>query len=53
MKNFNRKKIRTNETKGERTKGLKEINTMLLLEGNDLNEMSETLQKKFLSIIDN
>ena len=26
---------------------------MLLLEGNDLNEMSETLQKKFLSIIDN
>ena len=26
---------------------------MLLLEGNDLNEMSETLQKKFLSIIGN
>ena len=53
MKNLNRKKIRTSENKEERTKGLKEINTMLLLECNDLNEMSGTFQNKFLSIIDN
>ena len=44
MKNFNRKKY---------LKELEEINTMLLLQRNNVNEMFETFQNKFLIIIDN
>ena len=44
MRNFNRKKY---------LKELEEINTMLLLQCNNVNEMFETFQNKFLGIIDN
>ena len=44
MKNFNWQKY---------LKELEEINTMLLLQYNNVNEMFETFQNKFLSIIDN
>ena len=44
MKDFNRKKYQ---------KELKEINTMLLLQSNNVNEMFDTFQNKFLGIIDN
>ena len=44
MKNFNRKKF---------PKELEKIYTMLLLQCNNVNEMFETFQNKFLSIIDN
>ena len=44
IKNFSRKKY---------LKELEEINTMLLLQCNNINEMFETFQNKFVSIIDN
>ena len=44
MRNFNRKKY---------LKELEKINTMLLLQCNNVNEMFETFQNKFLGIIDN
>ena len=44
MKNCNRKKY---------LKELEEINTMLILQCNNVNEMFETFQNKFLRIIDN